>query len=168
MFTRLALTDPDAGARLLEAALARLRNRSRRQWGRRGGEPPPVVLVLHELVRWGPVVDENLRRRLMSALDLLLDYGQPTGVVVVAVAPMADAHLAGRFHQQVRLGGSIGPAGDPPEVGVVISTGQVPVRVRVARMDDAAVSAMAAVFPAPANRPEQPAGNAHYPLALEA
>jgi DNA segregation ATPase FtsK/SpoIIIE, S-DNA-T family len=168
MFTRLALRGPDAGARLLEAALARLRNRSRRQWGRVGGEPPPVVLVLHELVRWGPLVDENLGRRLMVALDLLLDYGQPTGVVVLAVAPMADAQLTGRFHQQVTLGGPVGPAGDPPEVGIVITSGEAPVRVRVARMDDAAVSAMAAVFPAPANGPDQPARNAQYPMALEA
>ena len=168
MFTRLALTGPDAGARLLEAASARLRSRSRKQWGRLGGEPPPVVLVLHELVRWGPVLDENLGRRLTLALDLLLDYGQPSGVVVLAVAPMADAQLAGRFHQQVMFGGSVGPAGDPPEVGVVITSGEAPVRVRVARMDDATVAATAAVFPAPANRPEQAAKNAQYPLALEA
>ena len=126
------------------------------------------MLVLHELVRWGPVVDENLGRRLTLALDLLLDYGQPTGVVVLAVAPMADAQLAGRFHQRVTLGGSLRPAGDPREVGVVITSGEAPVRVRVARMDDATVAAMAAVFPAPANRHEQPARNAQYPLALEA
>jgi S-DNA-T family DNA segregation ATPase FtsK/SpoIIIE len=169
MFTRLALTGPDAGARLLEAASVRLRNRSRRQWGRRlGGEPPPVVLVLHELVRWGPLVDENLGRRLRLALDLLLDYGQTAGVMVLAVAPMADAQLAGRFHQQVTLGAASGPAGDRPEVGVVITSGEAPVRVRVARMDDATVAAMAAVYAAPANRREQPARSAQYPLALEA
>ena len=39
----------------------------------------------------------------------------------------------------------------------MITSGEAPVRVRVARMDDATVAAMAAVFPAPANRHEQPA-----------
>jgi hypothetical protein len=107
--------------------------------------------VLDEVVRWGRAVHGDLRRRLASALELLLAHGRRAGIVVVATAPAAEPALAALFPQRVALG-----PGDPPGVGYARSGRSEPVRVRVAFVGDDEVAAMAALFPARARRRRVP------------
>ena len=165
LFFHLALTGPNEGAALLERATARL---CRRPAGEPSASAPLVILVLHEVVRWGPTGDERLHERLVSALDLLLDYGQAYGVVVVATAPSAGVDLADRFPQRITLTGSGGPRTDPPEVGRVSTASPTPMRVRVTRVNVREIATTAAAFPAPPHWTDAHAGDCSVALALEA
>lgn len=135
---------------LLEDAVVVLRQRAgRRSPGPAAGAGGDAVLVvvLDEVVRWGRAVHGDLRRRLASALELLLTHGRRAGIVVVATAPAAEPALAALFPQRVALG-----PGDPPGVGHARCGRGERVRVRVAFVGDDEVAAMATLFPAPARR----------------
>jgi S-DNA-T family DNA segregation ATPase FtsK/SpoIIIE len=157
MFARVALDGPGEAVGLLEDAVAVLRQRAGRRRSPRpatgGGADADAVLVvvLDEVVRWGRAVHGDLRRRLASALELLLAHGRRAGIVVVATAPAAEPALAALFPQRVALG-----PGDPPGVGYARSGRSEPVRVRVAFVGDDEVAAMAALFPARARRRRVP------------
>lgn len=171
MFTHLTLGGPEEGAALLRAATARLQHRpgAVRQYpsGARTISSPLVLLVLHELVRWGSMVDEPLRTRLVPTLDLLIDYGQTGGIVIVATAPIAHAELASRFPQRVMLGNAHARRFDPSEVGSAVTQRQGAVRVRVSHMGDADISTTAATFPAPSHREDDTMGDSDHPFRLD-
>jgi S-DNA-T family DNA segregation ATPase FtsK/SpoIIIE len=169
MFTRLALGGPAEGAALFDAVLAVLHQRVglRRTTGVAGpvDAGPLVVLVLHELVRWGPALDDAQRQRLVAALELLLAYGEAAGIVVVATTPLEDAELAAQFSQKVVLRPTGMSRLDPPGVGLASSGTAAPVRVRAPSLDDDEITAMAAAYTAPvrtvrARRPRGPSGPA--------
>ncbi len=153
MFARLALDGPADGAAVLDAATALVRERARRRRSRGPWHGPPaeplVVVVVDEVVRWGPVLDDDLRRRLGGALELLLAHGRAAGVVVVATVPMADAAVVALFPQSVTLC----PAGPRqaclPGVGYATSGREAPVRVRAAFVSDDEIAAMADRFSSP-------------------
>jgi S-DNA-T family DNA segregation ATPase FtsK/SpoIIIE len=156
MFTRLALDGPADGAALLADATALLHERSGPGDGARPYLPtaghPLVVLVLDEVARWGPALDDVLRRRLAGDLELLLTHGRAAGVVVVATTPVAAPALASRFHHRVTLQPEAAPRLGPPGVGIAVTGDGPPVRVRAAGVDDREIAAMAAAF-APADSP---------------
>ena len=173
MFARLALDGPADGAAVLDDAAALLRERT----GRHGdgarpylptAEQPLVVLVLDEVVRWGPALDEGLRRRLAADLEQLLAHGRSCGIVVVATTPVAHADLASRFNQRVTLQPDAGVLVGPPGVGVATIGRQAPVRVRAACPDDGEIAAMVAGFAAPGAADGTPAAHRDDDLALEA
>jgi S-DNA-T family DNA segregation ATPase FtsK/SpoIIIE len=153
MFTEIAV-DPNEAMTLVGHVFA---GRSRRQ-----GEsaisvhPPPVLLVLHDLARWGPTIEQPVHDRLVAALDLVLDYGPSLGVVVVATAPSVDTTTAARFPQRITLGdATMRP--DPPEVGTASVGGGPATRIRVHRVDEPEMSATAAAFPARSRVEDAPA-----------
>jgi S-DNA-T family DNA segregation ATPase FtsK/SpoIIIE len=110
--------------------------------------PSMSLLLLHDLGRWAPTIERRTHERLVAALDLALDYGTALGLVVVATAPEGPGEVASRFPQRIVLGS---PAGverpDPPEVGTA-SIGGIAGRVRVHRIDEQEMAAVAAAFPA--------------------
>jgi DNA segregation ATPase FtsK/SpoIIIE, S-DNA-T family len=144
MFTEVAI-DPDETMALVRHLAAGHGRRHEEQ--ARSVPSPLVLLVLHDLARWGPTIERPLHDRLVAALDLVLDYGPSLGVVVVATAPTVGTRTAARFAQRITLGAAtVRP--DPPEVGTA-SVGRGPAtRVRVHRVDDPEMSATAAAFPA--------------------
>jgi S-DNA-T family DNA segregation ATPase FtsK/SpoIIIE len=173
MFARLALGGPADGAAVLDAATALLRDRAGRHGGRPPGDvptvdDPPVVLVLDEVVRWGPVLDDGLRRRLAAALELLLAHGRDTGIVVVATTPVADTAVACRFPQRVILHPVAPPSRGAPGVGFATAGREAPVRVRAARLGEGEIAAMAASFAAPVRTVRAPPSHPGDGLALQA
>ena len=129
LFTRLATDDREAGVAIVEEAAALVRAR------RRHGSPlPPVVLVLDEVVRWGDLLDDELRRRLNPSMELVLTHGPAAGVIVVAALRTAPASVASWFRQRVHVSGD----------GVACAVERrVAHRVRACSVSDEAVAAMA-------------------------
>jgi S-DNA-T family DNA segregation ATPase FtsK/SpoIIIE len=110
--------------------------------------PPLALLVAHDLGRWSSTTERRTLEALAGALDLAIDYGAAVGLVVVATAPAVTGDLAVRFPQRITLGSQA--AGDrrtPADVGTAAVGGAV-TRVRVHRIDDHEMSAIAAAFPA--------------------
>jgi hypothetical protein len=133
----------------------------------RSVRPPLVLLVLHDLARWGPNIERPVHDRLLAALDLILDYGPSLGVVVVATAPAVGNRTAARFAQRITLGeATMRP--DPPEVGTASVTGGPAIRIRVHRVDDPEMSATAAAFPARSRVEDAPADGAVLSLPADA
>jgi S-DNA-T family DNA segregation ATPase FtsK/SpoIIIE len=129
LFSRLATDDRDAGVAIVEEAAALVRARRRQ-----GSALPPVVLVLDEVVRWGDLLDDDLRRRLNPSMELVLTHGPAAGVIVVAALRTAPASVASWFRQRVHVGGD----------GVACAVERrVAHRVRAASVSDEAVAAMA-------------------------
>lgn len=129
--------------------------------------PCPVVLVLHDLARWGPTIERPVHDRLVAALDLVLAYGRSLSVVVVATAPAVDAGIADRFPQRITFGeATVRP--DPPDVGTASVGGGPATRVRVHRIDDPEMSATAAAFPAPSRVEHAPRDGSVLPLGADA
>ncbi|HEX6567888.1 MAG TPA: FtsK/SpoIIIE domain-containing protein [Acidimicrobiales bacterium] len=167
MFARLALGGPADGVGVLEDAAALLRARAGRRRagaGRAAGDATAaatasdciVVLVLDEVVRWGPALDDRVRRRLAAALEVLLAHGRLAGVVVVATAPAAEPALARLFPQRVTLQPAGAPRPSLPGVGYASAGRDDPVRVRAAYMSEDEVAAMADRFRCRARRGSVP------------
>jgi hypothetical protein len=129
--------------------------------------PQLVLLVLHDLARWGPTIERPIHDRLVAALDLVLDYGPSLGVVVVATVPTVGSRTAARFPQRITLGeATMRP--DPPEVGTASVGGGPATRIRVHRVDDPEMSATAAAFPARSRVEDAPADGAVLSLPADA
>lgn len=124
--------------------------------------------MLDEVVRWGPVLDDGLRRRLAAALELLLAHGRDTGIVVVATTPVADTAVACRFPQRVILHPVAPPSRGAPGVGFATAGREAPVRVRAARLGEGEIAAMAASFAAPVRTVRAPPSHPGDGLALQA
>jgi len=93
LFDRFAYDGPEAAARLLEDAVARMRKRAEilRAAGCRKFVPTPgdplVVVVIDELAALlSYVTDPKLRKRLTDAVSLLLSQGRAVGVCVVGAS----------------------------------------------------------------------------------
>jgi hypothetical protein len=163
MFTEIAI-DPYEAMALVRHVTA---GRRRYEEAARSVRPPPVLLVLHDLVRWGPTIERPVHDRLVAALDLILDYGPSLGVVVVATAPTVDNRTAARFAQRITLGeATMRP--DPPEVGTASVSGGPAIRIRVHRVDDPEMSATAAAFPARSRVEDAPADGTVLSLPADA
>jgi S-DNA-T family DNA segregation ATPase FtsK/SpoIIIE len=164
MFTEVA-TDPQEAMTVVRQVIA---GRGRRHEEAARSVRPPLLLVLHDLARWGPTIERPVHDRLVAALDLVLDYGPSLGVVVVATASTVDPHTAARFRQQITLGeATMRP--DPPHVGSASVGGGPATRIRVHRVDDPEMSATAAAFPARSRVEDAPADGAVLsPLSLPA
>jgi hypothetical protein len=164
MFTEVAV-DPYEAMTLVRHVTA---GRGRRyEEAARSVRPPLVLLVLHDLARWGPTIERPVHDRLVAALDLILDYGPSLGVVVVATAPMVGNRTAARFAQRITLGeATMRP--DPPEVGTASVSGGPAIRIRVHRVDDPEMSATAAAFPARSRVEDAPADGAVLSLPADA
>jgi S-DNA-T family DNA segregation ATPase FtsK/SpoIIIE len=164
MFTEVAIDPHEAMALVRHMTGGRGR---RHEEAASSVRPPLVLLVLHDLARWGPTIERPVHDRLVGALDLVLDYGPSLGVVVVATAPTVDPHTAARFRQQITLGeATMRP--DPPEVGSASVGGGPATRIRVHRVDDPEMSATAAAFPARSRVEDAPADGAVLSLPADA
>jgi DNA segregation ATPase FtsK/SpoIIIE, S-DNA-T family len=130
LFSRLARDDRDAGVALVEHAAALVRARGRYQPRRE----PPVVLVLDEVVRWGDTLDDDERRRLGPAMELVLTHGPAAGVIVMAALRTAPATVAPWFRQRVHVG--------PDGVACAVER-RLAHRVRAASVSDREVADMA-------------------------
>lgn len=164
MFTEMAV-DPYEAMVLVQQVIARPGHRRPSAAGR--VRPSPLVLVLHDLGRWGPTIERPVHDRLVAALDLVLAYGRSLSVVVVATAPAVDAGIADRFAQRITFGeATVRP--DRPDVGTASVSGGPATRVRVHRIDDPEMSATAAAFPAPSRVEHAPRDGSVLSLGAEA
>jgi DNA segregation ATPase FtsK/SpoIIIE, S-DNA-T family len=156
MFTEVAV-DPHEATALVQRVTAG--RGGRHEEAARWVHPQPVLLVLHDLARWGPTIERPVHDRLVAALDLVLDYGPSLGVVIVATAPSVDTSTAARFPQRITLGdATMRP--DPPEVGTASVGGGPATRIRVHRVDEPEMSATAAAFPARSRVEDAPVDDA--------
>jgi DNA segregation ATPase FtsK/SpoIIIE, S-DNA-T family len=164
MFTEVAIDPYEAMALVRHVTAGRGR---RYEEAARSMRPPLVLLVLHDLARWGPTIERPVHDRLVAALDLILDYGPSLGVVVVATAPTVDNRTAAHFAQRITLGeATMRP--DPPEVGTASVSGGPAIRIRIHHVDDPEMSATAAAFPARSRVEDAPADGAVLSLPADA